>query len=131
MCETVRSLRRQAHVFARHPEESADPPHIPATNGCQKHGITKRLMIRRGSKRGTDIMSIQSPMSAEALLAAIASPIEIIALVVTALPLALFLIVLLLALRHAARGMQIRTRTPRVLTPFGMAAPQRSQMRLA
>lgn len=76
-------------------------------------------------------MSIQSPMSAEFLLGAIAPSIEIVSLVMITLPFALFVIVLLLTLRHAARGMQVRTQMPRVITQFGMPAPQRSHLRAA
>jgi hypothetical protein len=76
-------------------------------------------------------MSIQMQAPAEVLLAAIAPSVEIVALMMIALPVALFFIVLLLALRHAARGMPIRPSAPRAMMQFGMAMPQRSHLRAA
>lgn len=85
-----------------------------------------------------------SPLSsADVLLGATAPSIEIVALLVTAIPVSLFLIVLLLALRHAARGMQAKTSSrasaSRKHAPFGVSAPRamgsvaprRSQLRAA
>lgn len=135
MCGSVLPMPDLAKVFARLCAEFPDPPQIPATNRCQTLGITKRLTIRRWEIRGDGIMSIQSTTSAELLLGAIAPSIEIVALMVIALPVALFFIVLLLALRHAARGMQARGPArgpaPRVMAQFGMPAPQRSLLHAA